>query len=68
MICVTVAAADVCRSCSGTQGLGFPEIAVSKVPPPFVRAVEEGLLDEPVFSFWMNRQVRLFGCWVGGKG
>eukprot|EP00955_Chlamydomonas_euryale_P036737 350542-Chlamydomonas_euryale.AAC.2 len=38
-----------------TQGLGFPAIAVKKVPPPFTRMVELGLLEQPVFSFWFNR-------------
>lgn len=39
----------------GILGLGFPEIAVGKVQPPFQRALEQGLLSEPVFSFWLNR-------------
>lgn len=37
-----------------SQGMGFPEIAVGGVKPPFVNAVDQGLL-EPVFSFWLNR-------------
>ena len=39
----------------GIMGLGFPEIAVGKVKPPFQNMVEQGLIPEPVFSFWLNR-------------
>lgn len=39
----------------GIMGLGFPEIAVGKVKPPFQNMVDQGLLPEPVFSFWLNR-------------
>lgn len=39
------------------QGMGFPEIAVGKVNPPFQNMVEQGLVPEPVFSFWLNRKV-----------
>lgn len=34
--------------------MGFPEIAIDKVLPPFQSAIEQGLLPEPVFSFWLN--------------
>lgn len=39
----------------GIMGLGFPEISVGKVTPPFQNMIEQGLLPEPVFSFWLNR-------------
>lgn len=41
----------------GILGLGFPEIAVGKVKPPFQNALDQDLLAEPVFSFWLNRDV-----------
>jgi phytepsin len=40
----------------GILGMGFPEIAIDKVLPPFQNAIEQGLLPEPVFSFWLNRK------------
>eukprot|EP00887_Chlorella_sp_A99_P000693 scaffold5.g693.t1 len=40
----------------GILGLGFPEIAVGKVTPPFQNMIAQGLLPEPVFSFWLNRK------------
>jgi hypothetical protein len=41
----------------GAQGMGFPEIAVNSALPPFQNMVEQGVVDEPVFSFWLNRDV-----------
>jgi hypothetical protein len=35
--------------------MGFPAIAVTGAPPPFENAVAQGLLPEPVFSFWLSR-------------
>ena len=45
----------IAASFDGILGLGFPEIAVGKVQPPFQNALDQGLLPEPVFSFWLNR-------------
>lgn len=45
----------IAASFDGIMGLGFPEIAVGKVQPPFQNALEQGALAEPVFSFWLNR-------------
>jgi len=38
----------------GILGLGYDTISVNKIPPPFYRAVDEGLLDEPVFAFYLG--------------
>jgi len=35
--------------------MGFPAIAVDGCVPPFHLLVEQGTLQSPVFSFWMNR-------------
>ncbi|KAL6770501.1 ASP1 [Auxenochlorella protothecoides x Auxenochlorella symbiontica] len=51
------ALAFIAAQFDGILGLGFPEIAVNKVPPPFQQALKQKLLDEPVFSFWLNRKV-----------
>lgn len=39
----------------GLFGLGFQEISVANVVPPWYNMVDQGLVDEKVFSFWLNR-------------
>ena len=37
------------------QGMGFPNIAVTGAKPPFQNMLDQGVVKEPVFSFWLNR-------------
>lgn len=39
----------------GIIGLGFQEISVGDIPPIWQGMVDQGLLVEKVFSFWLNR-------------
>jgi len=38
----------------GIMGLGYDTISVKQVIPPFYHMVDRGLLDEPIFSFYLN--------------
>ena len=42
----------------GILGMGWPQIAVDRVPPPFHNAFAQGLVPQNVFSFWLNRDER----------
>ncbi|KAK3709979.1 aspartic proteinase precursor [Vermiconidia calcicola] len=38
----------------GIMGLGYDTISVNKIPPPFYNMIDQDLLDEPVFSFYLS--------------
>ncbi|EFP08287.1 hypothetical protein CRE_16910 [Caenorhabditis remanei] len=38
----------------GILGLGFTDLAVNKAPPPFVNAVDQGLVEEPIFTVYLE--------------
>ncbi|KAK5131173.1 Vacuolar protease A [Meristemomyces frigidus] len=38
----------------GIMGLGYDTISVNHITPPFYSMIEQGLLDEPVFAFYLS--------------
>ena len=38
----------------GIMGLGYDTISVNKIVPPFYNMLDQGLLDEPLFAFYLG--------------
>lgn len=49
----------------GIMGLGYDRIAVDRVVPPFYNMINQGLIDEAMFSFYLSRTAE--GSVSGGE-
>ena len=58
--------ADVNDDEDGILGLGYDTIAVQHVVPPFYNMMKQGLLDEPLFSFWLGNDPEAGEAVFGG--
>lgn len=50
----------------GILGMGFQSISVDNLPPVFMDAVTQGLVDEPVFSFYLETTGSAGELYLGG--
>ena len=39
---------------TAAQGLGFQDLSSTGALPPFLNAIQEGQLSQPLFSMWLN--------------
>ncbi|KAK6013207.1 eukaryotic aspartyl protease [Ostertagia ostertagi] len=46
----------------GILGLAFTSLAVDKVVPPLINAIDQKLLDQPLFTVWMEHRGNLNGA------
>ncbi|VDK29017.1 unnamed protein product [Anisakis simplex] len=42
----------------GILGLAFTDLADHHVVPPVINAIQQNLLDKPIFTVWMKHRVR----------
>lgn len=48
----------------GILGMGYKQISVDRVMPPFYNAIAEGLVARPAFSFYLDRSEHRFLIWL----